>query len=493
MENLQTNDRKHARLAAVEELAVKVLDDSDIKEKYRAYSIYSYCLLSVLISFVLGLSIGVLITRPDPKRQTDRITKARQGRRLDTANVSYTGVAFVNNQRSDFNRQIYPKHLNDDLRDILKDNKGTNVNFPRTPNENTVLYDNVYWGPEIENSMPQGYGENSAELWERYVGSSEVVKMEIGCGRMQNRLVTFRDGTRACVRYRQNTDQIQGEIFSFYVGRLLNLTNLAPSVVKIVDLKDKLWRNVVNDIAAAKWSRNRAIVLTQYVPSLEPAHIPDVFKSSTRHLNKIDVYNMSNEENETSDITKELLIEKMRIKDVRSKAKNIEKFSRIDMRLNDKTVKSFLELAQWSDLIVFDYLTANLDRIVNNLFNYQWNENIMNGPAHNLAKKMDSGLLVFLDNESGLLHGYRLLKKYNVYHSLLLDSLCVFRKSTIDALKRLHYKQDVGAKLSDMFHLRNSAVVRDVLPALPEKNSKVLHERIGRVLSQVQKCEEALR
>ncbi|KPI96393.1 Protein four-jointed [Papilio xuthus] len=413
------------------------------------------------------------------------------------ASVSFTGE----NETQKYVKDVYPKSLTEDMKEILKDNKNShhkhsiaNVISNKTdyvPNDNTVLYNNIYWGSEVENSMPQGYGENTAEIWERYVEQSEVIKMENGCGRMQNRLVTFKDGIQACVRYRQNTDQIQGEIFSFYVGRLLNLTNLAPSVVKVVDLKDKLWQSVAGDISNAQWNTNRAVVLTQYIPSLESATIPEIFKPSNRHLNKIDVLKMSIKDNDIEDTSKQIMINKLKAKKDKYPNKDIEEpFDHIDLKLTKSTIQLFVELAQWSDLIIFDYLTANLDRIVNNLFNYQWNVNIMDGPAHNLARKMDSGLLLFLDNESGLLHGYRLLKKYNVYHSLMLDNLCVFRKRTVDSLKSL-YEQSVGVKLSEMFHQKNNAVIRDILPPLPEKNAKILHERIGKVLTQIEKCEQA--
>ncbi|XP_041970942.1 extracellular serine/threonine protein kinase four-jointed [Aricia agestis] len=489
-------------------------------------SFYNYCLLSVLASFILGLVIGVAIVRSTQSHVIAQSFKSRRVINLNSTRdghtrtlnsikmdsdlkindidvsdkdlgrfipVSFTGDKDIHKQKMD----VYPKGLTDHMKEILRDNKETNhrhsisnINLTvHVPNDRTILYENIFWGPEVENSMPQGYGENSAEVWEKYIDQSEVVKMEAGCGRMQNRLVTFKDGVQACVRYRQNTDQIQGEIFSFYLARLLNLTNLAPSVVKVVDLKDKLWNSVANDIATAQWNSNRAVVLTQYIPSLESATIPDIFKPSNRHLNKIDVMNMSLKENDTIQDNKQILINKLKNKGMKTKSENTEKFDHIDVKLNKKTIDSFVELAQWSDLIIFDYLTANLDRIVNNLFNYQWNINIMDGPAHNLARKMDSGLLVFLDNESGLLHGYRLLKKYNVYHSLMLDNLCVFRKRTVDALKQLH-SSSVGSKISEMFHSKNNAVIRDILPPLPEKNAKILHDRIGKVLSQIESCEQ---
>ncbi|CAB3233855.1 unnamed protein product [Arctia plantaginis] len=470
---------------------------NDITKKSLKKEGLTYCFLSVIFSFIFGLAIGVILMSGQyeekfivRERNVNQRTLNSNKHDIDTEKNSFTAVSFTSLENK-YKKDVYPKGLTEVMKDILKDTKIERhtpvINKTFIPNDATVLYDSVYWGPQIENSMPQGYGESSAEMWEKYVDESEVIKMELGCGRMQNRLVTFKDGLQACVRYRQNTDQIQGEIFSFYVGRLLNLTNLAPSVVKIVDLKDKLWKNVANDIASAQWSSNRAVVITQYVPSLESASIPDIFRPTTRHLNKNDVLTMSLRENDT-EINKRLLLDKLRNKEIKRK-QDIKNFTHIDMKLNKKTIDRFLELAQWSDLIIFDFLTANLDRIVNNLFNFQWNVNIMDGPAHNLAKKMDSGLLVFLDNESGLLHGYRLLKKYNVYHSLMLDNLCVFRKRTVDSLKRLFVNKNIYRVLSDMFHKKNSVVIRDILPSLPEKNAKVLNERIGKVLNQIEKCE----
>lgn len=461
-------------------------------------SIYTYCILSVIISFILGFSIAILTmgsnSTNEKKYNTTHLNFYEKKIEKDLINreklvKDYTTVSFTGRR---YNKEVYPKIITDDMKEILKDNKDSFKNKRvYKPNDYTVLYDNIYWGPEVENAMPQGYGKNSAELWENYVNEEEIVKMEAGCGRMQNRLVTFKDGVQACVRYRQNTDQIQGEIFSFYIGMLLNLTNLAPSVVKVVDVNDKLWRNVATDIGNANWYSNRAVVLTQYIPSLESASIPDIFKPNNRHLNKFDVLKMSLKENDTETSKKIAPQTDIQQKDISEK--DIENFRHIDMGITKKTVKLFLELAQWSDLIIFDYLTANLDRMVNNLFNFQWNINIMQGPAHNLARKMDSGLLVFLDNESGLLHGYRLLKKYNKYHSILLDNLCVFRKKTVNALKSLYDGQNVGVKLSEVFHEKNNAIIRDILPPLPEKNAKILHERIGKVLGQIEKCAQTYR
>lgn len=325
-----------------------------------------------------------------------------------------------------------------------------------------IIQKDIYWGAAVEKALPAGFSKQQTENWNEYLHNGVVVKMETGCGRMQNRMVTFQDGTKACARYRQNTDQIQGELFSFYLGQLLNITNMAPSGASIVDLSSSTWQLASSDIENAQWKSAKPVVLTKWLPDLEPAGIPQPFQPLERHLNKLDIKNITGAG-----------LKAIRLTPIK----------------HQQILQRLVELAQWSDLIVFDYLIANLDRVVNNLYNFQWNADIMAAPAHNLARQKDTQLLVFLDNESGLLHGYRLLKKYEAYHGLLLDNLCVFRQPTIDALRQLR-DQGVGRRLQKIFEATTHRSVRDVLPPLPEKSIKILNDRIDRVLGQVQKCQE---
>ncbi|XP_002018531.2 extracellular serine/threonine protein kinase four-jointed [Drosophila persimilis] len=379
----------------------------------------------------------------------------------------------------------------------------------------------VYWGPEVERALPKGFAAEDQRTWERYVsGQGQVVRLEHGCGRMQNRMVVFADGTRACARYRQNTDQIQGEIFSYYLGQLLNISNLAPSAATVIDTTTPDWAAALGDITQAQWKERRPVVLTRWLPDLEPAGIPQPFQPLERHLNKYDVWNLTKHLQQTrpSDLESESkldaapgLLKRLGAATSQGPAhqssmleetqwqsqSQTQTQSELELELESESesksalVQRLIELAQWSDLIVFDYLIANLDRVVNNLYNFQWNADIMAAPAHNLARQASSQLLVFLDNESGLLHGYRLLKKYEAYHSLLLDNLCVFRRPTIEALRRLR-AEGAGRPLRDLFERATSDGVRDVLPSLPDKSIKILMERIDRVLGQVHKCREDL-
>ncbi|XP_030759470.1 extracellular serine/threonine protein kinase four-jointed [Sitophilus oryzae] len=415
--------------------------------KQRTPPIYkNLCLISVVFAFSVGLTIGILI----PFMYFNGYNGVRKNSSSLSSEVNTSSVIrtiFLNNSYGYVNDSksllIYPTVS---FVETNESNQSTDDEF---------IQDGIYWSPKVEKSLPEGYKDQKHTLWSDYLNKAVAIRLENGCGRMQNRLVTFRDGIKGCVRYRQNTDQIQGELFSFYLAQILRLPNLAPSAVNIVDLNSPLWSNLHNEIASAQWNSNRPIVLTQFISNLNSANIPAVFKPLERHLNKFDVANM----------TKNEILDK------------------------EDVLRNMVELAQWSDLIIFDYLTANLDRIVNNLYNYQWNVNIMDAPAHNLAKKSDSELLVFLDNESGLLHGYRLLKKYEIYHSILLDNLCVFRRQTADIIKKLKTKGNIGSLLRDMFEKRNSATVKDILPTLPDKSVKILNERIDRVYGQIKKCE----
>lgn len=414
--------------------------DSDLlplqSKRQRALTAYkNLCFLSVIFAFSVGLTIGILIPlvyfkMPVNKNNTD---------------------LHINNDSGDIKTVFFNNSFS-----VRSVNGYPSVSFVAnsTSQETSFVESGVYWGKKVEAFLPEGYNYRNRDVWEKYVEKAVAIKMESGCGRMQNRLITFQDGLKACVRYRQNIDQIQGELFSFYLAKILNLPNLVPSTVRIVDPGKPLWQNLRNEIASAQWNSNRPLILTQYIANLNSADIPIIFRPIERHLNKYDVINMTK-----SIIDKDYLLDKL------------------------------VELAQWSDLIVFDYLTANLDRIVNNLYNYQWNANIMDAPAHNLAKKADNSLLVFLDNESGLLHGYRLLKKYEIYHSLLLENLCMFKKETVATIKKLKMDKNIGFLLREMFDSENSDSVKEILPTIPDKSIKILNERIEKVYNQIQRCE----
>lgn len=318
------------------------------------------------------------------------------------------------------------------------------------------LVDGIYWSERVESMLPTGFNQQDVASWTEFSGNATVVKVLEGCGRMQNRMLVFDNGTRSCCRYRQNNDQIQGEIFSFYLAKLLGIENLPPASLGLLYGREWQWTSVRGQLTLAQWNEQKPVVMTKFIDGLELAYIPRHFRGEGLVLNE--------------------------------EAPPSRRLHPVTEDLAGLTDEQVVELAQWSDLIVFDYLTANLDRVVNNMYNRQWNPDMMVAPAHNLAKETSSGLLVFLDNESGLLHGYRLLDKYESYHRAMLQSLCVFRARTVRAIHGLLESGDIGARLRRTLHESQPYMI-EWLPPLPDKSVKILRHRLEAVYKQVTLCE----
>lgn len=330
--------------------------------------------------------------------------------------------------------------------------KTENDNYRKV--ETYAITNGVFWSDSIEQSCPPGFSGEQEDKWRDTATNERFLAMNEGCGRMQNRVLTFQSSGKACARYRLNVDQIQGEIYSYYLAKLLGIRNVPPSVLHVADAVQDQWRMVGDEIGTARWSEEKPLILSQWISGLSPAYIPQEFRNLSNVLQPHKV------------------------------SRNTRKIDSKSDSSNPQT--PLCELLQWSDLIIFDYLTANLDRVVNNLFNLQWNDRMMSKPAHNLEKTSD-GRLIFLDNESGLFHGYRLLDKYAPYHESLLNSLCVFRKSTIDAIKRLVGTDSITDSLQALFE-HHEPLHRNI-PRIPAKNIKILKSRMQTVLQHVQKCE----
>nr|XP_006823791.1 PREDICTED: four-jointed box protein 1-like [Saccoglossus kowalevskii] len=260
-------------------------------------------------------------------------------------------------------------------------------------NGSNIISNGIFWNAYLDNFTPKGFSQKHVKNWMNFARRSAVVKMQEGCGRMQNRLLSFANGTLTCCRYRQNMDQLQGEVFSYYLSRILGIYNVPPSVLSVVRGSDWQWQ----------WRQDKLVILTEWVDHLSPAYIPKQFREEDRKL-------------------------------------------------------------------------------------HPWNEFIMDSPTHNLEKNENDGTLVFYDNESGLLHSYRLLEKYAHFHDSLLNSLCIFRKSTSDAIARLYQQKSVGDELWNLFQAEEP-LFRE-LPKLPKGNVETLNKRIGDVYQQIQRCEQ---
>lgn len=305
------------------------------------------------------------------------------------------------------------------------------------------LQDGIFWNEWLEDTLPAGFTEEYALAWQKKARTYRVVKLEPGCGRISNQLATFADGTKACVRYGINADQVQGETLTYYLARLLGITNLPPLVLSQLDSDSEQWESVRTRIDGLQWNDRAVVSLTQWISNLTGVITPAPLRQESSGLHPA---------------LKELW---------------------------NKTAVELLELMQWTDLIVLDYLTANFDRLVSNLFSLQWDSRVMERDTNNLLKT-PRGDLVFIDNEAGLVHGFRVLNMWEKYHNTVLSSVCVFRKRTTQRVAELHTRRDSRQRLLELY--RDSEPLSQELGFLSDEHAGVLQDRIDRLYTHIVHC-----
>jgi len=280
----------------------------------------------------------------------------------------------------------------------------------RSPLDNVIEH-RVFWSAWLEGLSTRVFDVEHERKWRDKVRYARVVVLEAGCGRPTNRLATFADGTRACVRYGIDADQVLGETLSYYLAELLGISNLPPLALSKLNLSSEQWASVRENIEALEWSPNAIVSLTEFIPNVTGVFIP-------LHLRK---------QQDSLQLSAETI--------------------------SNMTLTYLVELTQWSDLILFDYLTANFDRIVSHIFSLQWDARVMERTTNNLLKTV-SGHLLFIDNEAGLIHGYRVLDLWERYHTLLLSSSCIFRRSTVRRISEMKRSGNSAKLLCELYRAR---------------------------------------
>lgn len=310
------------------------------------------------------------------------------------------------------------------------------------------MHGGVFWSRGLEEQVPRGFSEAQAASWLEAARGARVVALERGgCGRSSNRLARFADGTRACVRYGINPEQIQGEALSYYLARLLGLQHhVPPLALARVEARGAQWAQVQEELRAAHWTEGSVVSLTRWLPNLTDVVVPAPWRSEDGHLRPL-----------------------------RATGGELANRSRAEL----------VDLVQWTDLILFDYLTANFDRLVSNLFSLQWDPRVMQRATSNLHRG-PGGALVFLDNEAGLVHGYRVAGMWDKYNEPLLQSVCVFRERTARRVLELHRGQDAAARLLRLYQHHEPRFPE--LAALADPHAQLLQRRLDFLAKHILHC-----
>lgn len=298
----------------------------------------------------------------------------------------------------------------------------------------------IFWPRTLERTLPQGFTDEYTQRWQQFARTASVVALERGCGRSTNRLATLSDGSKACVRYGINPEQIQGEVLSFYLSRLLGMPAVPPCILSKVG--GPQWS--LAELGGTGWASGSLVTITPWLANLTSVLPPLALRAEDGKLRPLQEELHSGQ-------------------------------------------TGMAELAQWGDLIVFDYLTANFDRLVSNLFSLQWDPRVMLRGTNNLHRSPD-GTLVLLDNEAGLAHGYRVRHSWDKYNQELLATVCMFRRGVARKLEELLFRRSAAEELHALY-LAGEPLAAE-LGLLTDAEAQTLQDRVTLLSRHIQSCRD---
>nr|XP_053627914.1 extracellular serine/threonine protein kinase four-jointed-like [Cherax quadricarinatus] len=334
------------------------------------------------------------------------------------------------------------------------------------------------------------------------------------CGRPKNQWVELSGDVAACARYRYPDDYLLlGEVLSFYLARLLGVGHVPP--VALSEPSTPRWASVASKMTLAGWGDAPVVVLTPWIDDLVRDHMPTILldiilKNSTLCI----LEEESPNEEPSEDLQGHKLYGVSRLEDQKlvtqrsevevKEGRKKKQEARGSRSLKQASEKDLVRLLQWSDLLVFDYLTGNYDRVayMQDAAEKESRPQILTGTIHNLVRSETTDALWLLDNESGLMDAYTLLygaadpaqsSRFHAFHERMLASLCVFRRSTMEAVLGLA-QHPQPARLLVGFAKTNEPLFGK-LPDPLKNELFVTHfpQRLARVRDWMSKCVDKLK
>lgn len=310
----------------------------------------------------------------------------------------------------------------------------------------------IYWNNILENEFLERY-ETVSKTLHLNLNGLVLTELKHGCGRMGNRLGLLSDGSKICIRYRTNSEQIQGELFSYHLSKLLGIRNVLESKLLLINDTDEFWGHI--DIKENSWNNMKVVTATKFIEDSLPVHLPAAILGGNFKIG----LNTS--------------------------------FCGLSQEI---TTRTRMFLLQWSDMVIFDYLIGNFDRVVSNMFNLQWYSRSLQDPIENLMQ-LSNGILLFIDNEEGFSHGYRLLQRYEMYQLKLIENMCIFRQETLESLLFLDQLSttELQRKLwHSILQSYKDSKILDYMTRMSQHNISILKKRINLIKMFVLKCKEKM-
>lgn len=303
----------------------------------------------------------------------------------------------------------------------------------------------VTWDSAMVRSIPQVFTAEGDKQFIDKAHRLKIINVTKGCSDYEKRMLILEDGTKVCSKHRINYQQLQSELYSFHLSRILNIYNIPPAVLVKIDYTTAQWQSVVSDANKAGLKHGMIVVLTQYVDHLLPTYIPELLQV------KSDVLLPTN------------------------------------ISLENTPDKTIHQLVQWTNLIVFDYITANSDRVMNALANLQWNPRVISMPVHNLYET-SQGSIIFIDNESGFWLGYKLASESENHRRLqksYITKICIVDSTVLHAIEEL---LDNGSDVLQKRVVEYDPISCRYIPMLQASIIDELENRLTFTLTSINSC-----
>ncbi|XP_006813488.1 four-jointed box protein 1-like [Saccoglossus kowalevskii] len=244
----------------------------------------------------------------------------------------------------------------------------------------------------------------------------------------------------AYVRYK-STCWLYGEVMAFYFSLVMCMNSVPPVILVRTDVTRRQWSDtfVQATVKLQGWAPTAPVSLMRWISnSSESLLIPSILVEGSGFLHP----------------------------------KNPQ--------FEDIFIGDFNLLLQYTDMMVFDYITANNDRLVYHLFYYVLHNdtNMLTMTTHNLQIK--DRRLWLVDNEGSFPIGYDFLdtKLYNLsmFFTNMLQSSCVFRKETAARVAMLHRHGNTAKLLLEMINSHNAIPDIGYTRVVCEEQSGIMYD-----------------
>ncbi|XP_002740729.1 four-jointed box protein 1 [Saccoglossus kowalevskii] len=331
-------------------------------------------------------------------------------------------------------------------------------------NNLTVVKDGIYWSEELERLLPAGpSAEHIYNVSSRLQFNSNftVTHMkERVCSHWaspENAQITMKDGSKWCARYKTPCF-ILGEVMAYYFSLLMCINHIPPVIVTKPNPTTPQWglEAVKEYLNNHYWIPSGLVTLTKWIPELHATYVPNIMKTGDRFLH-VD-----------------------------------------NPMFSGLTQQQFLDLMEYSDATILDYLLAETDRVLyaarHNFTDYDDN----NMEIHNMFAD-GNGNHWFLDNEMAFFWGQAI--QHPKYAPLIemLKSVCIFKRRTVVMVTKLYHHKNVPHLLWEIVneHLGGLDLVwSSQLPMTCRRYGKrytidwarTLTKRIGHVYTWITRC-----